>query len=648
MGQDIRQKAKGRTHRPPALATAACVSALCLLPFALTTVIAQQPRDGGAAVSGSGVIAGVVVSDDAATQPVRRALVTISGSGLPSSRTAITDDVGRFIIGQLPAGRFTIAVKKAAHIPGAYGAARPGRPGTALSLSAGQRAEITLKIARAAVLAGVIRDQQGDPVAGVQVAALKIPASGLISNLFSTADIVTTDDRGMYRVFGLLPGEYVVAAVPRVTGMGGIGSRSAAEMDATLSALQRQTGRGGPAIPATAPPAPLPPPTQSFNYAPTYYPGAVAFSGATRLRLAPGDERSNVDFVVAPVVTASLEGVISGAGDALSAVQLAIQVDGPRVPASFSSYPVLIQRPGESNQFKYTNLSPGRYKIMARLSSSETRVTAPRTAGISGGALTSSGGQPPSSPDTLYGVADVDITGTDVTGIVLSLERGTTLSGKVVFESSTTKPPEDLSRIRLTVSPPGGTYMSSSGGTVVGNTFNSVTPAQVRADLTFSATGIAPGSYSLRATLPADIGQIWFLQSAMFRGQDLLDVPLEITHGGDLSDIVLTFSDIRTELSGTLQSSTGAPAPEYFVVIFSADRASWTPQSRRLKTARPGTDGRFTVTDLPAGDYLIAALTDVDPDEWQNPAFLEQLVPGAIKIAIPPGGRLTQDIRVVK
>ena len=595
--------------------------------------------------AGTGVIAGVVVTGESPAQPVRKAIVTISGPALPNSRTAITDSAGKFAIGELPEGRFTITVKKAAYIPGAYGATRPGRPGTPLALSAGQRADVTLEIARAAVLAGAIRDQQGEPVPGVQVGALKIPGSGAVANLFSTADMTTTDDRGVYRLFGLLPGEYVVAAVPRVTGSGEIGSRSAAEMDATLLALQRRAGRSGSPPPPGAAPVSPPPPSSSFSYAPTYFPGSTVFAGATRIRLGPGDERTGVDFIVSPVQSGIIEGSITGAGDTPGSVQLAIQIDGPRLSGVSTSQPVLSVKPGATNQFRYTNVAPGRYRIMARLARGEA--PPPITgAVVSGGG--SAGSRPPNSRDALYAVTDLDTTGLDVTGVVISLQPGANVSGKSVFQSSSLKPPDDLSGIRVTISPPGGTYMSSSGGTVIGNTFQSVTPAQLRPDGAFTATGIAPGTYQLRVTMPASLSQAWILESAVSRGRDLLDVPLEIEAGGDLSDVILTFSDRRSELAGTLQTSTGAPAPEYFVVAFSHDRTYWTPLSRRLKSVRPGTDGRFTITGLPAGDYLMAALTDVDPDEWQTLTFLEQLIPASIKVVVAPGARVTQDIRIAR
>lgn len=41
--------------------------------------------------------------------------------------------------------------------------------------------------------------------------------------------------------------------------------------------------------------------------------------------------------------------------------------------------------------------------------------------------------------------------------------------------------------------------------------------------------------------------------------------------------------------------------------------------------------------DLPAGEYLIAALTDLDPDQWQESSFLEQVAPAAIPLRLAEG-----------
>jgi len=79
--------------------------------------------------------------------------------------------------------------------------------------------------------------------------------------------------------------------------------------------------------------------------------------------------------------------------------------------------------------------------------------------------------------------------------------------------------------------------------------------------------------------------------------------------------------------------------------VFPADRALWQT-GRRLKSTRPASDGRFSFLDLPAGDYFIAALTDFDPDGWRVPAFLDQAAGAAVKVTIPEGARVSQDLRI--
>ncbi len=268
----------------------------------LTVFVAQVPqRDaGGGPPSGTAVISGRVVTDDATPQPVRRAIVTIGGDA-PAGRSAITDDDGRFTFASLPAGQFTISARKAAYLPGAYGAVRPGRPGTPLTLAAGHQAEVTVKVTRGAVVTGTVRDELGQPLASIPVAVVRVPGSGAIETLFNNAEHATSDDRGVYRVFGLAPGEYVVAALPRLPGSGEITGWTAGNMDSVLRYLEQRSGRGTTATVRPGAANEGMPRVSSYGYAPTYFPGSPVFAGATRVRLAPGEERAGIDFPVTPM-----------------------------------------------------------------------------------------------------------------------------------------------------------------------------------------------------------------------------------------------------------------------------------------------------------------------------------------------------------
>src|SRR5690606_11825820 len=108
----------------------------------------------------------------------------------------------------------------------------------------------------------------------------------------------------------------------------------------------------------------------------------------------------------------------------------------------------------------------------------------------------------------------------------------------------------------------------------------------------------------------------------------------------------LTFSDRRTAIAGTLQTTSGTPAPEYFIVVFTTERRWWRPDGRRLAFVRPATDGQFVIGDLPPGRYYIAALTDLDATEWQTPEFLDRVVPGALSFDLQPGETRRQNLQI--
>src|SRR4030095_6639930 len=120
------------------------------------------------------------------------------------------------------------------------------------------------------------------------------------------------------------------------------------------------------------------------------------------------------------------------------------------------------------------------------------------------------------------------------------------LSGRLAFDTRTQTPPSDFTTIRLRLVEVNGasTFVPWSSG---------------RPDGKFEINGILPGTYGMTSPL-SDEG--WWLRSVVVDGRDMLDFPLEIGPAGDVSGIVATFTDRRTELSGTLQTAANVPAPD--------------------------------------------------------------------------------------
>ena len=170
--------------------------------------------------------------------------VTVANGDASLTRTTYTNEAGRFSLTGLPAGRYTLAASKPPFLRTSYGAKRYDLPGTPITLKDGsQMTDIVLRLTPGGVLSGRITDENGEPAFGVSVRVLQmrmqfgertfVPPS----STGSTSD--TTDDRGVFRVFGLPPGEYAVSASPRVTG-GEVRAMTEAEIRAVMQALQQQ------------------------------------------------------------------------------------------------------------------------------------------------------------------------------------------------------------------------------------------------------------------------------------------------------------------------------------------------------------------------------------------------------------------------
>ena len=156
---------------------------------------------------GTAVIVGQVV--DAATgKGISSAVVTLAGS-----RRAMTTSDGRFAFRAVPSGSHSLSAAKSGYIGGAYGMRRPdGATLPVVLADAERRGDIVIWMWRQGSISGSIVDEAGEPVVGIQVSAVRRTTVGG-RRRFAQGSVGTTDDRGMYRISRLAPGDYAVGMI---------------------------------------------------------------------------------------------------------------------------------------------------------------------------------------------------------------------------------------------------------------------------------------------------------------------------------------------------------------------------------------------------------------------------------------------------
>lgn len=178
------------------------LSILLLVVVTCVTVRAQVQSSPAKTAEETGTISGQVVSDSG--QPVAGASLFIRATNsFNTARGTTSDSEGNFHINNLEAGLYVITASAPTY-------ATDSLP-TPVYYRLGE--SVRLEMVRGGIITGAVTNNSGDPIVGVRVRAVRVrDAKGTIKSPSFIFQERTTDDRGIYRMYGLLPGTYLISA----------------------------------------------------------------------------------------------------------------------------------------------------------------------------------------------------------------------------------------------------------------------------------------------------------------------------------------------------------------------------------------------------------------------------------------------------
>jgi hypothetical protein len=608
-----------------------------ILAVGLATT-AENPAPGAQAPARTGLIVGQVI-EAGSNRPVPEAIVTLMGSGptidaRDRGRRVMADAEGRYFFGELSPGSYTLRAVKAGYPQNSFGPRQPPLSGAApdsIQLAEGERrGDATIVLWKYATLGGTVVDEAGEPVIGVDVRALRRSfAGGRLKFIPINTNISSgrTDDRGAFRIASLLPGSYVVAVASSQTTMPlavfDQTARQGRVSEEVMSAIPEfqilgyaQNQQIGDVVLMTRSGIAIPPaPAESGHlavYPTTFHPSTTAAADATVFSVGPGEERAAGTIQLRPVPASRVSGKLIGPSGPVPLT--AVRLSPVESVADVALDPVT----GLSDQtgaFTLLGVTPGQYEL---------RVMTPR---ISGGVI------PPSTPEKpiLWASERVTVGNADVRDLAIVLRPTSRVSGRVELLGSKPGPTGVVlsESIYINVYPAAGQWGGGATSPDPTGTF---------------ATGVPMGPHFVAAEDEPFPG--WYFKATRFEGRDISDVPVEIK--GDISGVVIQFSDAVSEIAGTVRNAKRAAESSASVVVFPIDRQRWTGYgsrfSRRARLTSVGLSGTFAFRALPPGDYFVAPIPNTLIDNWQDPKTLDALSRTATRVSLGENEKRSVDL----
>ena len=507
------------------------------------SAVAQSPRDETPTQSTTGAISGRVVNENG--QPLPNVSVSLRGSQpLFQPRTTTTDSEGNFQVAGLDPVLYGILAFTPAYITPPRD---PDSPANYYRVGD----TVTVNLIKGGVITGSVQSPNGEPVVQVGVRAVMVrDANAQAPRYMGFQTQKTTDDRGIYRLYGLPPGTYVVS-----TGGRGTFSSSFDPYDSD---------------------------------APTYAPSSPRDTAA-EITVRAGEEISSVDIRYRGESGRTVSGFVTGALDPNSTfssnVTLVQTIN--RVPMSSG----FAFQPSGSKGYVFYGIADGDYDLVAQssISTGDVALSEPRRISVKGADIT--------------GIELVVKPLSSITGRV-ALEKSEAAECKnkrqplfsetlVVARRNDKDPPKDQPR--------SFSFYGSQGSPTKAGEFQlrNLAPGKYNIGVRFFARYWYLRSIARDALAAATSAA----KPKTVKRTDLARDGLDLKFGERQRDVTFTLTEGAASIRGTIKLGAGeAVPPKLYVHLIPAEKEN-AEDVLRFFADEVQADGTFALNNLPPGRY---------------------------------------------
>ncbi|HET6977433.1 MAG TPA: carboxypeptidase regulatory-like domain-containing protein [Pyrinomonadaceae bacterium] len=453
---------------------------------------------------------------------------------------ATTDPDGFYRITNVPPGNYDVVTAAPAYVA----ADKKDPRGRQILVGDDENVEgVNFALVRGGVITGRVTDADGRPVIQQQVNIYQentsTPTPQQPQRPLFPVNTAQTDDRGIYRVYGLQAGRYKVAA-----------------------------GRGEDTFTGNS--------TGRFSYRQVFHPDVNEQEKAKAIEVSEGSEATDVDIVLGRALQtfAAAGKVVDEKGLPVPTIRFTLQrTAGQRV--EFVNTLAVSNTQGD---FVVEGLIPGKYGIYFFPNDNTNNLRAESS--------------------------NFEIIDQDISGVVVKLTKGATVTGVVVVESEDKAVLAQLSELQIRgyIVAPGGGMVSSSSSSPIGP------------DGSFRLAGLGAGNLNLNiATVNRPFPPKGFSMVRIERDGAVVNRGIEIKDGEQVTGVRVVMSYGSATIRGIVTVDDG-PLPPGARAAVRLSKPGETMPSVNLRSPVVDERGRFLLEGIPAGTYELITMVSIGND----------------------------------